>query len=143
MSTTPAGTSPTPRHRVAGEDGGVILGWLTRLVVVLGLLAVLGYNAAAIGAAHLTAADAAQAAATAAASSWRSSHNLQAAYDAAAASDADRTDHIWRRDFWIAQDGTAHVTLTKTATTLFLQQVTALRHWTVVTVTASAAPPQL
>jgi hypothetical protein len=128
-----------------GDRGDIVLGWLTKLVVVLALVGVTGFDLVALAVGRLQAEDRAAAAANAAVSAWGSgSKDVQAVYDAALsrlAEDGDGgADTIDPASFTVAPDGTVTLTLTHTAPTLLLEKVSAVRSWATSRVTTSARP---
>ena len=124
------------------ERGDIVLGWLTRVVVALTLIGLIGFDAIAIGAAHFTASDHATEAATLASQSWESHHDADAAYSAATESAAGYGDRI-AGSIRIDADGTVHLMLVHHATTLLLRHFGPLRHYEDVksTVTVRADTP--
>ncbi len=119
--------------RVAGERerGDVILGWLTRLVVVLSLVAVVGYDGISLLASRLRVADSATRAALAASEAWPPgrvpSTAAQTSFDAAQATlhPGDRVD---APSFTVTGTGTVDLTVESTASTLLLRRIGPLRH---------------
>ena len=139
-------TDPVRMGPLHGDRGDIVLGWLTKLVVVLAVVGVIGFDLVALGVGRLQAEDRAAAAARAAASSWSSgSKDVQAAYDAAVARLAEDAgglaeDSIDPSTFTVAPDGTVTLTLRHTAATLLVEKVAAARPWATASVTTSAKP---
>jgi hypothetical protein len=108
-----------------------LLGWLTRIVVIFAIVAVILFDAISIGTTAMTVADQGSTAAQQASEAWKTSNNVQTAYNAAVASAADSNpaDVIATRDFKIDQDGTVHLTVSRTATTLIVYRISAIRKW--------------
>jgi hypothetical protein len=123
----------------ARDRGDIVLGWLTRLVVVISVVGLLGFDAIAVAQGKFQAADRATTAASAASSSWTSSKNLQTAFNAAYATAQDG-DTIETDSFRIAADGTVTLRLHHTATTLLLHRIGALRHFAETVETGTARP---
>lgn len=122
------------------DRGDVILGWLTKLVLFLAVVGLLGFDAVSLGTSRLQAEDHAHTAARAAVESYRTGKNLQAAYDAALAEVAADGDTLDAPAFTAAPDGSITLRLRRTAPTLLVKRVGPLRHWTVVTRTVTAHP---
>ncbi len=122
-----------------GDRGDIVLGWLTKLAVTLAVLGVVGFDAVSLGAARFQAEDHAQAALRAANDSWKSSKDLQAAYDAALAEVADDGDSIDPQTFTATPDGALTLTLHRTASTMLVEKIGPAREWAEVDVTVSAA----
>ncbi len=133
---------PAPADPGRTDRGDVLLGWLVRLVVVLGVLAVVAFDLISIGSARLTAQDQAQAAARAAADSWAGAHDPQRAFDSAveSARAADPADRVDPAGFSIDATGHAHLTVSRTARTLVVRRVGPLRHLAAVSVAAVSGP---
>jgi Tfp pilus assembly protein PilX len=128
----------TPRR----DRGSIVLGWLTKLVVVLSFIGVVGFDTVSITACHLNGTDDANTAAEAAASAWQTSHGqIQAAYDAAEQTVVGNDEVILASTFTIDSAGNVSLQLRRTATTLLTQHIGPLKHLIVVTVTGSASPP--
>ena len=123
----------------ARDRGDIVLGWLTRLVVFLSALGLIGFDAIAVAQAKFQAADRATTAASAASTSWASSKNLQTAFNAAYATAQDG-DTIETETFQVATDGQVTLRLHHTATTLLLHRVGALRHFAEAVETGTARP---
>ena len=114
--------------RIDGDRGDIVLGWLTKLVVIIGLLGLVGFDGVSLAQARFQAADRATTAADAAADSFATTKTLQTAFNAAYATTRDG-DVIETKTFAIAPDGTVTLRLHHTATTLLLYRVKALQHY--------------
>ena len=121
-----------------GDRGDIVLGWLTKLVVTLAVLGVIGFDAISVAAAHFQAEDHAQTAARAANEVYKTPNDLQAAYDAAYASVAEHGDTIDPQTFSVGPDGALTLTLQRTAPTMLVEKISALRPWAEVERTVSA-----
>ena len=131
-------------RRVHGDRGDIVLGWLTKLVVVLAVLGVVGFDVVALGVGRLQAEDRAQAAARAAVSSFSSSKDVQTAYEAALGQLAEDggalEDTIDPSSFTVAPDGAVTLTLRHTAPTLLVEKVSPARRYATSSVTTTARP---
>jgi hypothetical protein len=127
---------PTPM----GDRGDIVLGWLTKLVVVLAVLGVVGFDLISMGSARFQAEDHAQEAVRAATESYRAAQNLQAAYEAALAEVVEHGDTIDPQTFTVAPDGRITLTLRRTASTMVVEKIPPARAWTEVDVTVTARP---
>lgn len=125
---------------MTSDRGDIVLGWLTRLVLVLSVLGVIGFDLVSLASARFQAEDHAQSAARAASSAYQGLGDLQAAYDAAYAEVAPHGDTIEAPSFTVAPDGTVTLTLHRLAPTLLVEKLAALRGWADVRRTVSAAP---
>lgn len=122
------------------DRGDIVLGWLTKLVAALAVLGVVGFDLIALGSARFQAEDHAQSAVRAANESYRSSKDLQAAYDAALAEVVEHGDTIDAQSFTVGPDGRITLTLRRTAPTVLIEKVAPLRDWAQVESTVSARP---
>lgn len=125
------------RTALAAERGDIVLGWLTKLIVALAIIGVVVFDSMAVVVARVSAEDDANTAAMAASDTWvaqRGEHNLQLAYNAAAAAVAGKDETVLTNGFTIDPDGTVHLRLTKHATTLVMYRVGPLKKYTWVTV---------
>lgn len=119
------------------------LGWMTRLVVVLSIVGVFGYDGFSILSTHIKGEDDAQNAAQAASTEWVQTHSIQAAYQAAVSYTAGRHETVLTRDFSVDSDNTVHLLLRKTAPTVVVGHIGPLHHYTVETLHGDAsADPQ-
>src|SRR3954447_334512 len=126
------------------ERGDVILGWLTKICVLLAVVGVIGFDTISITSAKLQSTDDANSAASAAYDAWNDSHgNIQTAYNAAAAYADEHGERIPPRTFTIASDGTVTLTLIKEVTTVAVHHIGPLRHLQVIRVQGTATPPTL
>ncbi len=138
---------PTPCRMTPGpgcprDQGGIVLGWLARLVVVIAAAGLLAFDAVSVGVTRLAVADAARTVASRAAGAWGESHERRRAYEAAlaAARASDPTAQVPPDRFRIDPDGAVHLELRRTAHTVVLGHVPALRRWVDVGASGSAPP---
>lgn len=117
-----------------------MFGWVTKLVLVLSVVGVLGLDALACASARVGAKDSAESAGRAAVSSWQQARHLQRAYDAALAQVAASGDTIETTSFTATPDGAVTLTLHRSASTLVLHRVSRLRHLADVTATVVTRP---
>jgi hypothetical protein len=110
---------------VTSDRGGIVLGWLTKLVVVVSLVGLVGFDLVSLGTARLQAEDHAQTAARAAVEAYAGPQDLQLAYDAALAEVVTDGDTIDAPTFTIT-GGQVTLTLRRTAPTLLVRHVAAL-----------------
>src|SRR3954447_24409677 len=89
------------------DNGAIVLGWLTRLTVVLGLIGVLAFDVISLTVTRLGVADDATAAAIAASRSYQETHSVDRAYEAAmdSARSTNPADTIAAGSFNINPDG--------------------------------------
>ena len=79
---------------MTGDRGDIVLGWLTKLVLVLSVLGLIGFDGVSLVATRFQAEDHAQVAVRAAAAAYQGPTDLQRAYDAAVAAVAEDGDTI-------------------------------------------------
>ena len=125
--------------RTKEDRGDIVLGWLTKLVVIIALLGLVGFDLIAVGQAHLQASDRATTAARAAADSYQTSRNTQAAFDAAYATLVDG-DTIDTSTFTVGPDGAVSLRLRHQAVTLLVEKIGPLRDQATVVATGEAQP---
>lgn len=98
----------------------MVVGWLAKIVVVVALVSVVGYDTVTAIQGQVTARDQAGTAAEAGRDSYAANHDVQSAYQAAlaAAKSANPADKIAPANFVVAHDGTVTLTLTRPIHTL-------------------------
>jgi hypothetical protein len=117
------------RLNPASERGDIVVGWLTRVVLVLAAFGVLAYDAVSIGVGKTTVSDHATTAAINAADTWAHTHDVQQTIATASAFAAAHGDTLVAKDFTITQDGTVTVRFCRTATTLLVFRTNATKKW--------------
>jgi hypothetical protein len=128
---------PAPHDEGSGgSDGGIVIGWITKLALTAAVIGTLGFDGISVGLGHLSTTDDANTAVQAASQNYQSSHNLTQAYDAALAAIKPQ-ESIATTDFVIKADGTASLTLTNTVHTLVLFRTSQTKKWPVITVRAT------
>jgi len=110
------------------DRGDIVLGWLTKLAVVLGVLGLVAFDGISLVQARFQAADRATTAASAAADDYKTNHDLQKAYNAAFTT-LSSGDTIETKTFQVTTDGTVTLRLHHLATTLVLQHIGPLKHY--------------
>ena len=123
------------------DSGSIVIGWLTKLMVAIAIVGVALFDSISIGAAKLGATDDASAAAEAASTAYRSSHNVQAAYQAAIDSLPSTAESLPPQLFVVQSDGTISLVLRRTTTTLVVHRIGPLKKYTVVVVHGKSTPP--
>jgi hypothetical protein len=123
------------------ERGAVISGWLAQLAICLAVFGLVAFDVIAIVAGHVSLKDDANSAAEAANQAWNESHNVQTAYNAAVAVAEQNGAQAPVEDFSIARDGTVHLRLTKTATTLLVTHIGPLKKTADVAAEGEASTP--
>jgi hypothetical protein len=121
-----------PVRRCPSRDtGDIVLGWLTKLVVVLSVVGLIAFDGISIATARLSVEDQATAAAREASRAFQQTRNVQAAYDTAVATavEADPLNAVPPGAFRAQQDGTVTLVVQRTATTLVLQHIKWIADW--------------
>jgi hypothetical protein len=128
-------------ERTGRDSGSIVLGWLTKLVVVLALGGVVAFDGIAVAVNNVTAQDDANAAAEAGAATYRGTHDLQASYAAAVAAVTNGNERVLPREFRIDPDGSVHLVLRRETRTLLMHHVGALRQYEHTDAHGDASPP--
>ncbi len=104
----------------AGDRGDMVVGWLSRIVLVLAVIAVIGYDAVTSIQANVTAKDQATSAAQAGQANYVTTKNVQAAYQAAleSAQQANPANTIAPAAFSVSIAGVVSLTLKRPVHTL-------------------------
>jgi hypothetical protein len=125
--------------RLRGDTGDIVIGWLTKIALLLAVAAIVVFNAVSIASARFDTATDANSAAAAASQAWVTSNNVQLAFQAAQAAIAQNNSHetILRQGFVIEPDGTVHLRMRRVAVTLLLQDLGPLARLADVTVSGT------
>lgn len=123
------------------DSGSIVIGWLTKLIVVIALVGVALFDTLSIAAARLGATDDADTAAEAASATYRTSHNVQAAYQAAVETLPSDSESLPPQQFVVQPDGTVNLVLDRTTTTLVAHRIGPLKKYALVVVHGEATPP--
>jgi hypothetical protein len=128
----------TPASGDAGfwgnERGSIVLGWITKLLVGFALAGVVLFDAMSVGTTYSSVADQGSFAARQASDTWSSTRDLQKAYVMASttATESNPLNVIDPKTFRVDPNGTVHLKITRTATTLVLYRIGPLKHFGVV-----------
>ena len=122
------------RIRVGGdaERGDIVLGWLTRVVVLVALLGLLTFEGIALVSARLSGTDLANAVAMEASEAYLVKRSVKAAKMKAETEAGKRGAEVVKGSLAVRQDGTVQLKLRHTATTLLLFRTKQSAKWTVV-----------
>lgn len=117
------------------DRGDIVLGWLTRLVVIFGIAGVFLFDAISIGTTAMTLTDQGSYAAREASETWQRTGSLQQAYDTAAATatESNPANVVGTKTFTIDQDNTVHLTVSRTASTLLIYRWSKTEPWAEIT----------
>ena len=128
--------------RSARDRGDLVLGWLIKLSVTLGVIGLLLFDGVSVVVAKVGVQDDASLAAREASDAADRGTDVQGAYDAAVEALADQGSPsvVQTSTFTIGPDATATVTTTRTASTFFLKHIGLLDEWVQASATATAAP---
>jgi|GEM_PF-606171 len=107
------------------DRGDIVIGWLTKIIVFLGLAGLVLFDAISVGTTAVNLTDQGQYAAREASEVWQRTQSVQEAYDAAVAAAVDQNpaNVVDPATFRIDEDNTVHLKVGRTATTIVL------RHW--------------
>lgn len=127
-------------HRLADPDqGSVVVGWLTRIVLVAAILGIAGFELLSIVVAKVEVEDVGQTAAYQALDQYQASRSSEQAYQVASAYAEEHGSQIPEKSFKI-DDGSVTFKLDKTATTLFLYRWDTSAKWAQIRATIYAEP---
>jgi len=130
---------PPPSARARSDRGGIVLGWLVRLVVVMVAVGLPAFDGLSILAANVRVQDDADTAASAASEAYREAPDAQQALLAAEDSVADRsTTTVEPGSFSVTPDGTVTLSVERTASTLLVRRVDRISSWSDVSAHATA-----
>jgi len=122
------------------DSGSIVVGWLGKVVLVLGLLGLVAFDGFALVVANFNASDHASMAAREAADTFRRNRgDLQGAYDAALAV-VDEDDEIETDTFTLDERGTVQLYVKREAKTLWMHHIGPLRKFTHVRHGATGKP---
>jgi hypothetical protein len=117
--------------RLSDDSGGIVLGWLTRIVLFFSVAGLALFDAISIASTATTVSDQGSYAALAASEAWHQDKNVQTAYNAAvaAAIEENPADVVATKDFKVDEDGTVHLTLSRDAPTLVVYRIGPIKNW--------------
>jgi len=125
---------PAPRRHpgtAPSDEGGIVIGWLTKLVVALGIAGIGLFDAISIGTTAVTLTDQGSYAARDASEVWVATHNVQSAYNAAVASarEQNAANEVDPATFRIGENNTVHLRVSREAPTLVLYRWSRTAEW--------------
>lgn len=127
-----------------GDAGGIVLGWLTRLVVVISLVGLAVFDAISVGVSRLSVEDAGVLAAREASTELARTGDVQVAYEAAVASaaEANPLNEVPPGQFEVLPDGDVRLVVAREATTFVVHRIGWIADWADVSarVTGKALP---
>ena len=126
--------------RCRDDRGDIVLGWLTKLVVVVGLLGLLAFDGLSLMLGRLKTEDLAQTASREAVFAYRDTKDVQRSYEAALEALEDSGATLDPEDFAVHSDGSVTVTVEHTMATFVVEKVDAVKDWARSTATATARP---
>jgi hypothetical protein len=125
------------------DRGSIVIGWLTKLVVVLAVVGVILFDVVSVSAARIGAEDDASKVAQAAGFEWRTSHDIQRAYEVAVENLPTDTESIPAGSFSIDTAGTVRLVVRRETRTMLVQHIGPLKQYRVVTAHGRSDPPTL
>jgi hypothetical protein len=126
--------------RDARDEGVIVLGWLTKIVLALSILGFLAYDGIAILTANVSTSDRANTLASEAADDVKAMQDINKAYAAISSEAAATGDTLEPQDFRVASDGHVTLVLRTEATSLWMQHVGPLRRFLQVHATGEGSP---
>lgn len=115
-----------------GDRGSIVVGWLTKLVVLFALGGVLAYDGVLLVVANFGVADDAAVAANAASESYTGSKDVRRAYDAAVLAVEGKGDTVEAETFEIDSAGNVTLYVSRSLATLWMHRIGPVKKWTVV-----------
>lgn len=119
------------------DRGGVIVGYFTKIALVLVVFSVLCFDAVSVGVARVSVEDTAKGAAVAGAEAYSQSKSANYAYTAALDYAEEHGGTIDRKEFSVGDDGAVTVRVVKEATTLLLYRTKKSAPWAQVAASAT------
>jgi hypothetical protein len=124
------------RRRIDGagspDRGDIVLGWLTRVVVLIGLLGLMVFEGISLVSAHVSGTDMANEVALHASEAYLNKHSPKAAKMAAETEASKHHAEVVKNSLTIGKDGTVTLRVRRSATTLLLYRTKQTAKWTVV-----------
>lgn len=116
-----------------GDSGEIVSGWLLKVAAVLTVLGIVLFDAISIGVTFTSTEDAGNSAARAASEAWNENgKDIQKAYDAALADangDGGGGYAIDPKSFVVDPNGTVHLTIRRTASTIVVRRIGPIKDW--------------
>lgn len=122
------------------DSGSIVVGWLARLVMLFGVLGLLAFDGFTVIVATFGASDDATVAASAAADAYKTTKNVQSAYDAAVNALGGKPDTVETKTFSVAPDGAVTLTVDRSPLTLWMHRIGPTRGWTHVSQSGTGKP---
>jgi len=118
-------------RRAHPDRGDIVLGWLTKLVVIFGLAGIVFFDAISVGVTASSLTDQGSYAARDASEQWQETKSVQKAYDKAVqtAAEANPLNSVDAQSFRIDADNTVHLTISREATTIVLHRWSRTARW--------------
>jgi hypothetical protein len=116
--------------RWGSDRGDIVMGWITKLAVGFALAGVVLFDAMSVGVTVSSVADEGSYAAQQASETWNLTRDVQKAYLTASAVAVESNPHnvVDPKTFIVDPDGTVHLQISRTATTLVLYRIGPLKH---------------
>jgi Flp pilus assembly protein TadG len=129
----------SPRRSVTSpERGDVLLGWLTKVVIVFAVIGVMAFDGVSLITARLSVQDQAELAARDASITWSTTQDVDQAYKSAvdAAVEANAANEVPATAFTVTRDGTVTMTVKRDAQTFVVRLIPPMRNLTHISSTA-------
>jgi hypothetical protein len=122
------------------DSGAIVLGWLTKLMLGFAIVGFLAYDGISLVVASVHASDKAAQIASESADTFRESKDINVAYRSAMVAAEVDGNTLAPEDFLVMPDGQVQVTLHRTATSLWMSRVGALKKYLDVSAVGKGAP---
>ncbi len=129
------------RSRIEGDLGVIVVGTLAKVLLVLAVVGVVGYDAFSVTTTQLSLRDHAQQAAVVGHDAYRASGNPQAAYAAALAYARQNGYTLVRSGFSTGPDHRVTIELRREAPTVIAGHLPRVKDYTIAVTTATASDP--
>ena len=127
--------------RARDDSGLIVLGWLTKLVVTMAVLGLIGFDGVSLVAAKFSAADRAATYANDAALMFKQSKDIDKTYATIVTEAAAKGDTVDIKKFSVAPDGQVTLKIAHVANTIWMDKVSFLKEYTTVTEIGTGTPP--
>lgn len=124
------------------DSGSIVIGWLTKLAATIALFGLLAFDGIALATATFNATDHANTAASTAAEVYKSTRDLQAAYNAALLEVVEDNETVEATTFRVGPDGHVTLRLHREAATVWMQRIGPLKKFVDVKATGEGSPSQ-
>ncbi len=124
----------------SSQDGAIVLGWLTKLVLTLAVIGFFAYDGVSLLTANVSVSDRANTLAGEAADEMKATHDINKVYASIKAEAEESGDTLQPTDFQVASNGYVTLVLHREAASLWMNRVGPLKKYLDVKATGTGAP---